>query len=116
MPSLQQLIRTVKAVQAVDAVKRKPEEYRRQSFFGEYDLWLYVAVYDDRLCNLCWAYAKQQVFRGSSLRSLFPYLTIEDNDMIRVHVHPHCRCQLLRILDFKLYEEMMLKLEERENE
>jgi hypothetical protein len=103
----------ISVVKAVDAVKRKPTEYKRQSFFGKLDLWAYVAVYDEKLCEKCWAFAKQQVFRGSELRGKFPYLEIHDNDLIYVNVHPHCRCYLLRIISFGLYEKMMEKLENR---
>ena len=108
------LIRAVQIVQVVDAVQRKPEEFKRQSFFGEYDLWLYVAVYDERLCKRCEALAKRQVFRGTELRSLFKDLEIHDEDLIFANVHPHCRCQLLRILSVERYFRMLEKLEKRE--
>lgn len=104
----------ISVVKAVDATKRIPKKYRRQSFFGHYDLWLYVAVYDEKLCEKCEAYAKKQVFRGTHLRSIFPYLEIHDNDMILANVHLHCRCELLRIRSFEYYMKMMKKLEKRE--
>jgi hypothetical protein len=104
----------VKAAQIVDAVQRKPEELRRQSFFGEYDLWLYVAVYDEVLCEKCLAYARMDVFRGTELVRTFKYLEIRDADLIDVKVHPHCRCYLLRIINVERYFRMLAKLEERE--
>ena len=105
------IIRAIQIVKTVDAAKRIPRELRRQSFFGAYDLWLYVPVYDEKLCPRCLAYARQQVYRGTQLRAKFPYLEIHDNDMILVNVHPHCRCQLLRIIHFELYFESIKKLE-----
>lgn len=103
----------VQLLKTLDAIQRKPEEYKRQSFFGEYDLWLYVAVYDEKLCDKCEAFARQQVFRGTELRSNFQYLEIHDADLIFVNVHPHCRCQLLRILSVERYFIMLEKLETR---
>lgn len=104
----------IKAVEIVDALQRKPEEYRILSFFGEYDLWLYVPVYDERLCEKCEAHAKTQVFRGPELRSTFPYLKIVDEDKIMANVHPNCRCELYRIISFRRYERLLKKLEKRE--
>lgn len=106
-------MQALKAVQIVDAVKRKPSEHRRQSFFGMYDLWEYIAVYDDVLCEKCYGFAEREVYRGSHLRAIFPYLEIHDENRIDVHVHPHCRCMLLRILDIRRYFRMITFLEER---
>jgi hypothetical protein len=103
----------VKSVVAVDALKRIPPEYR-QSFFGAYDLWLYVPVYDERLCEKCEAHAKTQVFRGTELRSTFPYLGFADEDKLLANVHPHCRCELYRIISPERYFRMLEKLEKRE--
>lgn len=98
----------------MDALQRKPKEYKVLSFFGQYDLWLYVAVYDEKLCEKCEAFARTQVFRGTELRSIFPYLEIDDEDKISVNVHLHCRCYLLRITSFERYERLLKKLEKRE--
>lgn len=108
-------VAAVSAVITVDSLKRKPEEYERQSFFGQYDLWLYVAVYDEVLCPKCLNHARKHVFRGTELRSNFEYLQIIDDDMIEARVHPHCRCELYRIIDPKRYLQWLEKLEEREN-
>lgn len=108
-------VAAIDSVVAVCALERIPEEYKRQSFFGEYDLWLYVAVYDEVLCPKCWEHARQQVFRGTELRSKFKFLTIIDDDMIEAKVHPNCRCELYRIIDPKRYLQWLEKLEEREN-
>lgn len=104
-----------KSVIAVDRLKRKPEEYRFQTFFGEYDLWLYVPVYDEKLCEKCEAHAHTQVFRGTELESVFEYLEIEDEDKIYANVHPHCRCYLFRIINPERYFRLLEKLEKREH-
>jgi hypothetical protein len=106
-------VAAVSSVLAVDSLKRIPEKYR-QSFFGEYDLWLYIAVYDERLCEKCWGYAKTSVFRGTELVRTFKYLEIHDADLIYVNVHPNCRCYLLRIISIERYVRLLKKLEERE--
>ena len=100
----------VEMVLAVEAKKRIPDEYK-QSFYGEYDLWLYVAVYDEVLCPKCWGFAQQKVFRGSELVSKFEYHEIADEDKILVKVHPHCRCELYRIIDPERYLYWLAKLE-----
>jgi hypothetical protein len=111
-----QAVRAVEAVIAVDALKRKPREFRRQSFFGEYDLWLYIPVYDERLCPECLGHSRWKVFRGTELRSTFEYLEISDDDRIIVKVHPHCRCELYRIITPERYFRLLEELEEREKE
>ena len=107
-------VAAVSSVITVSAVERIPEEYKRQSFFGEYDLWLYVPVYDEKLCPKCEAHAHTQVFRGNELRSTFPYLEISDEDKILANVHPNCRCELYRVVSFERYLRLLEKLEKRE--
>ena len=113
---MSQLIQIVKAVQIVEALDKtwKPKEHRQITFFGEFDLWLYVAVYDERLCKNCEAFAMMQVFKGTELQKNFPYLEITDEDKINVNVHPNCRCYLLRVISFERYERLLSKVEERE--
>jgi hypothetical protein len=106
-------VAAVSSVLAVDSLKRIPEEYK-QSFFGEYDLWLYIAVYDEVLCDKCWNFAQMDVFRGTELVSKFPYLEVHDKDRIDANVHPNCRCYLLRIINIERYFRLLKKLEERE--
>ena len=103
----------VSSVVAVSALERIPEEYKRQSFFGEYDLWLYVPVYDDKLCPKCEAHARTQVFRGTELRRTFKYLEISDDDKILANVHPNCRCELYRIIGLERYLRWLEKLENK---
>ena len=109
-------VAAVSSVITVSALERIPEEYKRQSFFGEYDLWLYVPVYDDKLCPKCEGFAHIQVFRGNELRrpDRFPYLVISDEDKILAHVHPNCRCELYRIVSPERYFRLEEKLRERE--
>ena len=109
-------VAAVSPVIAVDATKRIPPEYK-QSFFGEYDLWLYVPVYDEKLCPKCEAFAHIQVFRGNELRrpDRFPYLVISDEDKILANVHPNCRCELYRVVSFERYLRLLEKLEKRES-
>jgi hypothetical protein len=105
-------VNDVSSVLAVDSLSRIPEEYK-QSFFGEYDLWIYVPIYDERLCPLCEAHARAQVYRGTELRSKFPYLEIVDDSRILVKVHPNCRCELYRVIGPEQYLRWLEKLENR---
>lgn len=91
-------------VEAVKAVQRVPKELRRKTFFGKYELWMYNAVLDDRLCDICLEFEKNPRFLGSALRTIFPYLEILDEDTIKVHAHmprdDHCRCTLNRVTEW----------------
>lgn len=103
---LSQLVEVANVAQAaivIDAMKRKPEEYERQSFFGEYDLWHYIPIFDKKLCDRCLMHARTEYFVGTYLRGLFPYLEIVDANIINANVHPNCRCILTRITDAAEY-------------
>lgn len=93
-----ELIQVVEAIAVVDALKRKPEEYRTQSFFGELNLWKYIPVYDPKLCDRCREHDVTKFFWGPDLRKEFPYLEIVDENTIEANVHPHCRCFLARVI------------------
>lgn len=41
------------------------------------------------------------VYRGNRIRGFFPYLEILDEDTIKVHEHPNCRCVLVRVAKTK---------------
>jgi len=99
----------VEAVLVVDALQRKPEEYGTQTFFGRYDFWIYLPVYDEKLCPKCETHARTLVFRGTELRRTFPYLEIVDENLIMANVHPNCRCELLRITELEQYERLKEK-------
>ena len=90
------VLQAVQAVKAVDALKRKPEEYRYQTFFGEYDIWQFTAITDDRTCASCMNY-DTRFYKGNELRSEFMFLEIVDGNLILAKVHLNCRCQLTRI-------------------
>lgn len=89
----------IQIVEAVKATQRKPSEYESATFFGEYDIWHYIPIFDVKLCERCMFWAEQEYFVGSHLRGLFPYLEIKDRNTIAVNVHPNCRCKLTRITD-----------------
>jgi len=66
------------------------------TFFGHGDWWIYHAVMDDRTCQLCQDYAEGDMVNGSFVRSAFPRLEIQDENTIKVNLHPNCRCWLER--------------------
>ena len=103
------LYQVVQAVKAVDALKRKPEEYKYQSFFSELDLWQFIAITDDRTCAACMNY-DTRFYKGNELRTEFEFLLIIDEDTILAQVHPNCRCELHRIT----YSEHYLSITEKE--
>lgn len=92
------LLQAVQAAKAVDALKRKPEGYELQTFFGQYDLWQFTAITDDRTCAECMD-KDTRFYNGNELRSEFMDLLIEDGDTILARVHPNCRCELHRIIE-----------------
>jgi hypothetical protein len=83
--------------------------YRTQSFFGKYDFWRYVPVFDKKLCEECRGYWNTYYFKGTDIRSTFPYMKIKDEDTIDVEVHPHCRCFLYRVTIPRFYNEVYEK-------
>jgi len=103
------MVQAVQAVKAVDALKRKPEEYRYQTFFSELDLWQFIAITDDRTCPACMNY-DTRFYKGTELRTEFEFLLIIDEDTIFAKVHPNCRCELRRIT----YSEHYLSITEKE--
>ena len=78
----------------MEALKRVNRDQFPMSmtFFSRVDTWQYVEVIDTRTCDVCRGYAEAGPYMGAMLRSLFPYLEIEDVDIIMVNVHDHCRC------------------------
>lgn len=97
--SRSRLVSVARAARVVDAFKRKPEGLRVVSFFGEYDVWRYIPVFDDRLCPECLGHAIREHYGGVHLRVNFPYLEIVNVDTINAKVHPNCRCRLKRVTD-----------------
>lgn len=103
----------VRAVHAFDSFKRKPEEFKYQSFFGLYDIWHYIPIFDVKLCDRCMRHAESTYFSGLHLRGLFPYLKIRSRNIIEPWVHPNCRCILRRITDPTEYLMVTAELAER---
>jgi len=93
------IVRAVTVVQ--EAIKRKPLGLDI-SFFSQYDLWIYHAVLDDRLCLTCLDNEKTPRIFGNELRAKFPYLEIIDENTINAKVHPNCRCLLTRITEWDI--------------
>ena len=89
-------------IQAVQAVRQTldkrwiPEEFRGPSYFSQWDEWLYETQETTTVCPECEANGEQGTFIGSELRSLFPYLVIEDENTIYPYIHPNCHCRLVR--------------------
>ena len=103
----------IRAVEAVKAIQRIPED-ATQSFFGAYDVWRYEGVADERLCEQCLEHLLQFYFLGNELRARFPYLTILDANTIGGSepngdglVHPRCRCRLHRVTTIHEYIEVL---------
>jgi hypothetical protein len=85
-----------------EALKRKPDDFKGTSFYGKYDLWQFKAIMDDRTCQAC-STLDAVVIAGSMLRALLPYSEIIGQDQILPHVHPNCRCTVLRVTDLADY-------------
>jgi hypothetical protein len=101
-----QLINAVKAVRAVEgARKRVPDALHNVSFFSALDMWFYVGQYDpETQCDYCRSF-DGNFYLGSELRSRFPDLQIESEDLIWVNYHQTlwgvdtCKCYLTRVKD-----------------
>jgi len=91
----------IKAVEIVDSIQRKPEEYEIITFFSKEDVWEFNSVFDNHRCEACEAHEETGFFNGNVLRSAFPDLEIIDADLIRVNVHLNCRCYLIRVTERK---------------
>jgi len=102
------LLNALEAVQAVEAVQKAQKRIDRTqypestTFFSKLDRWLYYAVSDTKVCDLCRFFEEQQPadgYPGDWLRGNFPYLEILDVDEIAANVHPNCRCALKRVIN-----------------
>ena len=89
----------IQVVKVVEAVQRIPPDVK-VTFFSRYDLWMYTAVLDDKLCDDCLEHEKTPRYFGTELRTKFPYLEIVDANTILAKVHPHCRYTLTRIIEW----------------
>jgi hypothetical protein len=98
----QQIVEAVQAVLAAEAKQRKPQDFKRQTFFGVFDLWYYLAISDDKTCWTC-EMLNKGVYKGYDLRLMFPWCEIIGEDQILPYVHPNCRCTLLRVTNIQDY-------------
>lgn len=85
-----------------EAKQRIPPEFRGNSFFSAFDLYQYIAITDDRTCQLCMQFDKM-IITGDFIRAYYPYLEIITPNQMLPHVHPNCRCTLLRVTDLADY-------------
>ena len=109
MCELCQIVDVVQAVKEAEArIWFTPR--KDTTFFSGNDIWLYDPREDNITCNICRNIADQAAgmggFNGNSLRALFPWLQIIDQDTIggqgvmgRGLSHPNCRCLLNRYVD-----------------
>lgn len=98
------LLQVIEVVKVVKATQRKPEKYRRLTFFSRYDLWMYDAKIDNKLCLDCLENEATPYYFGTDLRSKWPHLRILDENTIGGEQpsgdgleHPNCRCRLRRV-------------------
>ncbi len=96
MQTLIEVIEAVETYQAQEAKSRIPPELKGQTFFSINNLYHYFGISDDKLCDQCQQYDGETIV-GSELRKLFPYLTIDTENIIYPNVHPNCRCLLIRL-------------------
>lgn len=95
------IMEIINAVKLVEAVQRIKPEHRHEpgptaTFFSEWDVWLFDATLDTKVCNMCRLADQISVFYGDHLRANFPYLEIVDVNTIKANIHPNCRCFLHR--------------------
>lgn len=89
----------------VDAVRYTEAKTRRDfptrsgvTFFSQSDIWLFQAQEDTKTCPACNGAEDIPRWYGNHLRLFFPYLEIKDENTIEPHVHPNCRCVLVRYI------------------
>ena len=100
----QQIVKVVRAVEG--ARQRVPDRLKRKTtFFTAMDLWFYVGQYDpETQCQYCRAF-DGRFYLGSELRTRFPDLQVESEDLIYVNYHmtlwgvDTCKCYLTRVKD-----------------
>lgn len=113
--SLIQTVQVVEAVQSVliaDAKSRIPKQLKGiVTFFSEHNLWYFQAILDEKVSKGC-NHHNGNVFPGTNLRFIWPYLTILNENLIggpepggKGLEHPNCRCRLHRLLPLELPKE-----------
>jgi len=95
---MSQLVKEV--VAAVIAVREAKQRIfiGGATFYSVNDIWLYIEISDDKLCDVCHANAHMEggEYKGNRIRGFFPYHEILDINTIKVNQHPHCRCIMVR--------------------
>jgi hypothetical protein len=96
----------VAVVQVIlESQTRIPSDLSDQTFFGEYDFYVFVVVEDDRTYFDCKVLDKM-VMTGLELRGAFPYLQIIGSNYILAKNHVNCRCILIRVTSLADYIRM----------
>jgi hypothetical protein len=91
------MIRAVEAVLAVEKVWIPADMSQAITFFSDHDVWAPHGYPDEKICDRCADFIVSPLYHGDTLQSEFPYLEIEDIDLIKVNIHPNCRCWLSRV-------------------
>ena len=86
----------------VEARKTIPDYLKGSSFYSRFDLYQYIAITDDRTCKLCMEFDRM-IISGDFIRAYYPRLEIIGPSQMLPHVHPNCRCTLLRVTDLADY-------------
>lgn len=94
---------TIEDIVYWEARKRIPDELNGKHFFGAYDIWHYIDTQlQDNECETCKRFHSFD-FTGNMLRSYFPDLTVESENIIYPNVHrtlwgtDTCKCLLIRV-------------------
>lgn len=92
----------VQLTQLVQKANKRINVATNLTFYSRNDLWYYFTVNaSDEPCDEC-SQHDNKLFLGISLRSMFPWHTINDENIVKPNVHPNCRCFMVRALDVPL--------------
>ena len=105
--TITEIMQVIDAVQTQKAYSIIFETRPGVTYFSGNDIWLYDPREDDVTCEICRNIADQASlmggFNGNSLRALFPFWEIIDENTIQAHAHmprdDNCRCFLNRYID-----------------
>lgn len=100
MSTLRIIHRVVASVIEANDKRWVPEDLDPpKTFFSENDWWRYYKSYNPNMCHQCDFYGDIEFFNGTDIRLTFPYLEIQNEDLIYVWVHPNCTCELRRVAE-----------------
>jgi hypothetical protein len=81
------------AVQIVQIV----EDYLDDNYFAQTMQWeFYIDPSSTNVCEDCLSF-NGQILEGPTVRTVFPWLTIHDYNLIYPNVHINCKCTLERV-------------------